>query len=248
MVLSNIKVNGEQLALQKTGINKLNIKINSSKLFDKKSKSNLISMKRTHSILLLLLATILSPPSMFAETQVVQMLEGEARIGFSIPVGGYHEGKTDLGLIQGIEGRFNFKGTPWDCGIMMTLATAKRTFDIYPDLPPDCTWQNNRTLSIAATGGYNFRQGRKINPFAGIALGVAFNDVVGDEVYPVKGTSMLFCPRVGVELLYHIRLMAELNISRKGFNNAAISIGFVLGGRPKHKKYNKNNITNQQTN
>mgnify|MGYP000761111573 CR=1 FL=1 len=108
-------------------------------------------------------------------------------------------------------------------------------------------WQNNRTLSIAATGGYNFRQGRKINPFAGIALGVACNDVVGDKLYPVKGTSMLICPRVGVEFLYHIRLMTELNISRKGFNNAAISIGFVLGGRPKHKKHNKNDITNQQT-
>ena len=62
---------------------------------------------------------------------------------------------------------------------------------------------------------------------------VAFNDVVGDKYFPSEGTSMLFAPRVGVELLYHIRLMAQFNISRKGYNNFSLTIGFVLGGRPK---------------
>lgn len=88
-------------------------------------------------------------------------------------------------------------------------------------------------MALALTGDYNFRQGTKINPFVGAAWGVAFNDVVGDKYFPSEGTSMLFAPRVGVELLYHIRLMAQFNISRKGYNNFSLTIGFVLGGRPK---------------
>ena len=44
---------------------------------------------------------------------------------------------------------------------------------------------------------------------------------------------MLFAPRVGVEFIHHIRLTGQFNISRKGYNNFSLSIGFVLGGRPK---------------
>lgn len=70
----------------------------------------------------------------------------------------------------------------------------------------------------------------------GAAWAVAFNEVVGDKYFPSEGTSMLFAPRVGVELLYHIRLMAQFNISRKGYNNFSLTIGFVLGGRPKNNQ------------
>ena len=58
-------------------------------------------MKKTHSILLLLLAAILSPPRMFAETQVVQMMEGEIRGGFTLPVGSFHESSADVSLVLG---------------------------------------------------------------------------------------------------------------------------------------------------
>lgn len=48
---------------------------------------------------------------------------------------------------------------------------------------------------------------------------------------------MLFAPRIGIEFLYHIRLMAQFNICRKGYNNFSLTVGFVLGGKPKNNEY-----------
>lgn len=167
-----------------------------------------------------------------AQTKIVEMMEGEIRAGLTTPLGGYHTGKPQISGALGIEGRYNFKGTAWDCGLMLDLSTARRGYEhLYNDGYD--RWQNNRTLALAATGDYNFRQGKKINPFAGAALGVALNDVVGDKYFPTKGISMLFAPRIGVEFVYHIRLMAQFNICRKGYNNFSLTLGFVLGGRPK---------------
>lgn len=166
------------------------------------------------------------------KASVVQMVEGEIRAGLTTPLGGYHTGKAQVSATIGIEGRYNFKGTPWDCGLMLDLSTARRGYEhLYNDGYD--RWQNNRTLALAATGEYNLRQGTKINPFVGAALGVAFNDVVGDKYFPSKGTSMLFAPRIGVEFIHHIRLMAQFNICRKGYNNFSLTLGFVIGGRPK---------------
>lgn len=181
--------------------------------------------------ILLLFATLI-PTLTQAETPAVQMMEGEIRGGLTAPLGSYHTGKAQVSGTLGIEGRFNFKGTPWDCGLMLDLSTARRGYEhLYNDGYD--RWQSNRTLALAATSDYNFRQGTKINPFVGAALGVALNDVVGDKYFPTKGTSMLFAPRVGVEFVYHIRLMAQFNICRKGYNNVGITLGLVLGGRPK---------------
>ncbi len=180
---------------------------------------------------LLVLVTLCSFKS-HAQTPIVQRLEGEARAGLTTPLGGYHTGKAQISAALGIEGRYNFKGTPWDCGLMLDLSTARRGYEhLYNDGYD--RWQSNRTLAFAAVGDYNLRQGSKFNPFAGAALGVALNDVVGDKYFPTEGTSMLFAPRIGVELLYHLRLMGQFNICRKGYNNFSLTLGLVLGGGPK---------------
>lgn len=115
---------------------------------------------------------------------------------------------------------------------MIALSTARHGYNhLYSDNYD--RWQTNRTLSFAALTNYNIRQGRIFNPFFGCALGVAFNDVVGDRYFPSKGVSMLFAPRVGVEIIRHIRITGQFNICRKGYNNFSIAVGFVLGGRPK---------------
>ena len=165
----------------------------------------------------------------------VQMMEGEVRVGFTTPLGGYHTGKSRISFSLGLEGRYNFKGTPWDCGLMLDLSTARRGYShLYED--GNDRWQNNRTLALALTGDYNFLQGKKVNPFVGTGIGVAFNDVVGDEYFPSKGTSVYFAPRAGVEFFHHVRISAQFNICRKGYNNMSVNLSFVLGGRPKKTK------------
>ena len=188
-------------------------------------------MKKKILFFLYLVTNIITAYSQ-SNHNLVQKLEGEVRAGFTTPLGGYHTGKSQVSAALGLEGRYNFKGTPWDCGLMLDLSTARRGFNHLYDEGDD-RWQGNRTLSLALTGDYNFRQGTKINPFIGTGIGVAFNDVVGDKYFPTKGTSMFFSPRVGVEFLYHLRISAQCNLSRKGFNNLGVSLGLILGGRPK---------------
>lgn len=169
-----------------------------------------------------------------SEHNIVQKMEGEVRAGLTIPVGGYHTGKSQIGASLGLEGRYNFKGTPWDCGLMLDLSTARRGYEhLYNDGYD--RWQSNRTLALALTGDYNFRQGTKFNSFIGTAIGVAYNDVVGDKYFPSTGMSMMFAPRVGVELLYHFRIAAQLNLCKKGFSNLSLSLGLTIGGRPQKR-------------
>jgi len=162
----------------------------------------------------------------------VQKLEFELNAGLTTPLGVYHGGTAQTGASIGIEGRCNLSGTPWDCGLLLEITTARRGYNSLTEKNLDI-WQSNRTLAFAATGSYNFRQGRKINPFAGIAIGIAMNDVVGDKVYQSKGTSLFFSPKIGVEFIHHLRLTVSSNFSRKGYNNLQLSLGVVIGGRPK---------------
>lgn len=170
-----------------------------------------------------------------SEHKIVQKFEGEVRAGYTIPLGDFHTGKSRVSMSLGLEGRYNFKGTPWDCGFMIDMSSACRGYEhLYNDGYD--RFQNNRTLAFALSGDYNFRQGTRINPFAGTAVGVAYNDVVGDKYFPFKGYSMFFSPRIGVEFLYHLRITAQLNICRKGFNNLSLTLGLTIGGRPKKQK------------
>lgn len=170
-----------------------------------------------------------------AQTRRVQAMEGEVRAGFTTPVGGYHAGKAEVCMDLGVELRYNFREKPWDCGLMLELSSAKRGYGHLFEHGND-RYQNNRTLALAFTSHYNFLQGRKVNPYGGVALGVAFNDVVGDKFYPSNGISPFVSPRIGVELFSHVRIGTEFNVCRKGYHNFALTLGLVVGGRPKKQK------------
>ncbi len=48
-----------------------------------------------------------------AQTRIVQMIEGEIKAGLTTPLGGYHMSKARVSAALGIDGRYNFKRTPW---------------------------------------------------------------------------------------------------------------------------------------
>ncbi len=161
----------------------------------------------------------------------MQPFEGELRAGLGLPIGNYHNGKASIGASLGIEGRHNFPTLPLSVGVMVDLISSIREFD---NIIPDGYYsQNNRTLAFAATTEYNLRRDTKMHPFTGIAIGMARQDVEGDRYIPTKATSIFFSPRIGIELLYHLRLGLQLNISRHGYNTSYLTLGFVIGGRPK---------------
>lgn len=173
-----------------------------------------------------------------AEPEKVQPIEVEGRVGISVGLGKYHGSDNEGSATMGFEVRYNIPSTAWDGGIAIDLTTApyNYTFDV-PDKGVFKFQQKNRTLGIAFTGDYNFGQGRKINPFVGGMAGMAYHDVIEDAVYySRKGWTGLYSPRVGVELFRHLRVTATFNMSRKGFNTFYLSVGGVIGGRPRTAK------------
>lgn len=188
---------------------------------------------RTLILLFLFIATISISAYGQGDSKIVQIIEGEVKTGITTPIGSYHSGKSQISASLSLEGRYNFKGTSWDMGLMLDLSTARRSFEhLYNGIHD--RWQNNRTFAISLTSNHNFRQGAKFNPFIGTAVGVAFNDVVGDKCFPSKGTSMILSPRVGIEFFHHFRITTQFNLCRKGYNNLCLSIGFIVGGHPQN--------------
>lgn len=160
----------------------------------------------------------------------VQPLEGEFRIGPSVPLGSYNNGDRQLSVAIGVEGRYNFSGTPFDCGLAFDFSDASRNFYFFGD--DRDSRQRNRTFAIEAVGHYNLNQGGRCNPFAGVGLGAAYNDVGGSHFYPHHGWAPIITPQLGVEFVNHIRLSAQFNICRVGFNTFTFTFGAVIGGRP----------------
>lgn len=180
----------------------------------------------------------------------VQPFEGEIRMGLTTSLGQYKERtftddfesitipgtKTYPSLIMGLELRYNIPETKYDLGLFLELSGADHKFKFDDGSHVN---QNNRTLAYGFTSHYNFRQGKKVNPFAGLALGFSSQDNVDWVFYPTHGWGYTISPRGGVELFHHLRLTAGFNITRKYFNNCFLTAGVVVGGRPKKAKEKK---------
>lgn len=178
----------------------------------------------------------------FAQEKRVQDVEGGFYAGATIPLGGYHGGNNKAFATMGVSLSYNLPTIPIDCGVFLQFDCVRHGFthsgSWYENGIETGSYsyeatQNNRTLTIGVVGNYNFRRSSKVNPFAGLGLGVGFNDVVGDVTFFSKGTSLVVMPRVGVEFWQLFRLTAFATVCRTGYNCAGLTLGFSFGGRPK---------------
>ena len=186
----------------------------------------MVLVKSIFPIILFLLCNL----SGFA--QKIQKLEGEVSLGFTVPSGNYHDGEKLVGPDFGLELRYNIPRTAWDCGLVLNVSTAVYKYDESPKT--DWYWeQSNRSLNIMAIGDYNFRLGLKFNPYFGVGVGLSLYDAVNEVVYESSGVSFVFRPRIGIELFRHFRIGMFSTMTKTGYNNWGISIGGVIGGRPK---------------
>lgn len=188
-------------------------------------------MKR---ITVMLLAAVLGVLCTAAQDCEVQPVEGGIYAGTTSPLGGYRGGSGNAYVTMGLSVSYNLPDTPIDCGVFMQLDNVERKFSTtLPD--GSCQsegTQNNRTLSIGLIGHYNFRQCKAVNPFAGLGIGVGFNDVVRSVHYS-KGTSAVIMPQVGVEFWHLLRLTGYATICRQGYNCVGLTLGLSFGGRPR---------------
>ena len=162
----------------------------------------------------------------------VQSYEGGLNIGMSVPILPYHHGTPECGASIGISGRYNFPYSEWSVGLDMQINTMKRKFDINNNGNSFQAHNNNRATYFLATANYNFEQGKKLNPYVGAGIGFSVNNPLDCYYDSSNSTDFCFSPRIGVELLYHIRIAAGFIFTRKPSSGFFTTIGFVIGGRP----------------
>lgn len=167
----------------------------------------------------------------------VQNVEGELFAGVTAPLG-LNGGKSAAGFGLGIEVRRNFKSTGWDVGGQISMMSAEHRyhnphFADDPERRDHYYGQSNMTFSFMAVGDYNFRQGRRVNPFAGAGFGFAERHSDKALGPGPEGIGIAFMPRIGVELWSHLRVSASFYVAGKGNNCFALTIGGVIGGRKK---------------
>ena len=188
-------------------------------------------MKRILTVFLSLVVGI----SIHAQEKI-KPVEGELFFGATFPLSAFQDGNKGVGPLIGGEIRYNFKESPFDIGISLGMTTAMYDFTLqdYSTKETKEYSQSNRTAYIALSSNYNFKQGEKINPYAGIGIGLASNDVLGDVLYENnEGGSTVIIPRIGIEFVRHFRITLSSTISKKGYHNKSLGIGFVFGGGKK---------------
>lgn len=79
---------------------------------------------------------------------------------------------------------------------------------------------------IAAAFDIGSRYDRPYYPTPGYNPGYDYSDVV-------DGTRPILLMRAGVEIYHHLRIESSIYIGGRYANGFSLSVGFVIGGRPK---------------
>lgn len=183
--------------------------------------------------LLAFIFMIANPVYILADNLIpVQPIEGEILVGYSCPL--YKIKDLDPSLTfpdLGVEVRYNFQ-------IPVSVGATAKIYNInrYPEVPS--TYGDGVDyyggFLFGANGEYDFRRGRKVNPFVSIGAGLAILNNTNDtqDNYLKRG---YFQPKVGVELFHHLRINLSVIFTRRDACGFSLSIGGVIGGRPRKK-------------
>lgn len=177
--------------------------------------------------LFIFIVILLIGPAIYAQAERVTRLEGEFYVGATCPLSDFHSGTKKVGSALGAELRYNFNDSPFDIGFTCFLTTSVYGFE-------DDDVQVNRPGVVAFLSDYNFKQGGKVNPYVGLGVGISSNDVLNDKIFDdEESCSLAFVPRIGVEFIHRLRLTLSSNITKKGYHNLSLTVGFVIGGSKK---------------
>lgn len=172
------------------------------------------------------------------EPKDVSLIEVELKGGTNVPFSSYHGG-SHAGLVLGLDFRYNLKNLPFDVGASFisnwTRGEGSNVLILDDEVIPYDYYSTNRAIGGIITAGYNLKRGYKVNPYAGLGVGVANTKIV-DAPFESSATKAVFVPKIGVELLYNFRLEISTVVTRNHFNSLNFTLGLVFGGRPQKVK------------
>ena len=186
-------------------------------------------MKKYFLILCILFSTI----EIYAQNNNVKPFEVELGLGIS-KGGKFNNTSSKAGLSLFVEPRYNFKNTPFDLGLQISLASFDRDGQIIK------THKYNEHImprTITVYGDYNFRKWDKLSLFGGLGVGysqIAYQYETDDKTYFDRDSGRKYKPvfsaRIGTEVINHIRLTFDYKLINKQYSFFGITIGAVIGG------------------
>lgn len=179
------------------------------------------------------IASVLAFSSITAWAGGVKHVGGSVNVGVDFPLDqSYHNGDNKMSVMASLDVRVYLKSLPIDVGGYLSFWAVGRRFpepgynpDDPGNLPSVVNFnQSNNSFTIGALSHWYFRPDRKVNPFAGLGVGVSVYNTPHD-FYPSEGCTVSFSPRVGVELWKHLRIGIQTQLMRRGYNSMALTIG-----------------------
>lgn len=168
---------------------------------------------------IIIMFLVLIPVIAFSQ-ETVTPFEFEVAIG---PNWGIQKQKGEdvrTGLNVFMEMRYNYKAC-FDFGMQLFVGAYERLNN------NDNSETIYRNVIIQPVADYNFRQGKKVNPFVGLGIGLAAIDIDNDRVVE---KSYCVNPRIGAEFFHHVRVTFEYRLLRTDYSFWGCSIGIVFGG------------------
>jgi len=190
-------------------------------------------MRKTVYIFVLLFVSI----SGFAQTNKTKIGLFEFEIGGDMIIGNKCEYLSiKPGFEFNLEGRFNLNSSPFDVGLQFALGQFYRTDDVN-------SYGVRYFPSMIFACDYNFRISKVIAPYGGLGIGLSrssydvleYSEWTGEDIISqVPDTRFVIYPRIGIELIEHIRVnMGYKCYLDKYHNTFLFGIGFVFGGGSK---------------
>lgn len=153
-----------------------------------------------------------------AECVGVQSFEAELDLGGTYPLLRNYGYSRQIGYDFELAVRYNLSSLPVSVGVMTGVYETKWNDKLHTN-----GWDHSfaETVFLAGvTGEYDFRRGGEFNPFAGVSAGYGAR----------KG---FVRPRIGVEWHNLLRLSLSATFVRHDQNALSLSVGIVLGRKPK---------------
>jgi hypothetical protein len=124
-----------------------------------------------------------------------------------------------FGLLTGVETRYNFRSTPLNVSIIHEFSFMVR---VYEANRKDESIRYYKTL---CAWDYNFRRGKAVSMFAGIAAGSA---IESDLDSSWQRNVLIFAPRVGLRLFRHVNLSLDYTATRAPNSHFNLRLGYYI--------------------
>jgi len=163
----------------------------------------------------------------------------EVEVGLG-PIWGsnYQYGDSKTGLQGFVEGRLNLD-SPIDVGLQFSMGKFNRRYENFDT--KGYTWNKACFLGFF---DYNFRILPDVAPFIGIGAGGCSAEIYKPVANENNGSfdveksgRFVVCPRIGVELISHLRVTLEYKfMASSKYNYGGINIGWAFGGGNKYDR------------